>query len=757
MAEKRLCTLQGISYREVSLVHFYMSLDRWQQLEELFHESLKLEAKDRAGFLEQHAGHDQELKTELESLLDSVESDADFLCHPPSALHSVVAETFSILKQPYRENSSSASLSTKNQQDSESTLDTSLNKSIVCSDNDANSHAHDLLGHSPREVVESIHGNYEYRDIIGSGSSGIVVRAWNRTLERDVAIKLIRRENTDEITHALIESRILAGLNSEQFVHIYDMGNSCGVDYLVMEFVRGSTLAEVLRRTGALPQQRAAELARQIAIGLKQAHAAGIIHRDIKPGNILLTRNDDGTIGWRAKIVDFGLACKTQLEDSSSGSFALRGTPTYMAPELFVPNNTLQPSADVYALGLTLYEMLVGRTPFRGAIHMLIQQKVADVTPPRALDDRIDRDLESVCLMAISSDVNNRYQTAEEFADDLKRYLDGNPTMARPISDWQHAYRWYKRNRFTSATLLIAAALLMTLAIGASISSSLLWTRNREIENKQLSIERTLGKQLGLANFGLLPGLIENFKTAVPRPIERLRTLWEETIAPHEKLNLACALAALGENFQDEVLEQLDEISTTRANCAAIVYALSSETAKSTRLIESAFDSNATSGEKIRLAVLQLELGTTTLAEQLTTPSQADLRTEFIHTLPSWNANVTNLIKIIGDHENQDLAMAVLLGLGLVDETEFTSKEISALKSTVTQIQSTSRASSGLRSAARWLSENRNWNVTSPQLNSLQLPFEMLPIQPGTFEMGSSDPAVQYGGRTAHPVELTIP
>src|SRR5262249_34311874 len=217
-----------------------------------------------------------------------------------------------------------------------------------------------------------------------------------------------------------------ARVKHDHVVSVYAVATPpAGPPYLVMELLDGATLAGLIRRHGRLEPGEAARLAAQAADGLHAAHQAGLVHRDVKPGNLLL---DAGT--GRVKITDFGLARTTDLPSGVTHEGVVVGTPAYMSPEQArgaVPDAR----GDVYSLGASLYEMLTGEVPFRGVPHMVLRQVIADEPrPPRRLHDAIPRDLETVCLKAMAKEPARRYESAGEFADDLRRWLRGEPIRA---------------------------------------------------------------------------------------------------------------------------------------------------------------------------------------------------------------------------------------------------------------------------------------------------------------------------------------
>jgi serine/threonine-protein kinase len=253
-----------------------------------------------------------------------------------------------------------------------------------------------------------------------------------------------------------------------------------GLPYLVMECLEGPTFAELIHRAAGLPPDEAAGLVAQVAEGLVAAHAAGVVHRDIKPGNILVDR-----VTGRAKVMDFGLA--RRLVDGSASPTGLThegvlaGTPAYMSPEQVRGSEAIDPRTDVYSLGVSLYEALTGEVPFRGAAHLVLQQIVADEPrAPRQLNDAIPRDLETICLKALAKEPGRRYQSAREFADDLRRFERREPVRARPVGPLARGRRWCRRKPLV-AGLLVALAV----AVGGGLAGIAFQWRRAETKARE--------------------------------------------------------------------------------------------------------------------------------------------------------------------------------------------------------------------------------------------------------------------------------
>ncbi|MGL6073448.1 MAG: protein kinase domain-containing protein [Fimbriiglobus sp.] len=303
-------------------------------------------------------------------------------------------------------------------------------------------------------------GAYRIDGTIGSGGMGIVYRATDTTLGRSVAVKVLMSTlNPESAARFVREVQAAARVQHDHIVQVFAAVNPpTGPAHLVMEFVDGPTLREASAKARGLESRRSAEIVSQIADALAAVHAAGLVHRDVKPANVLL---DQAT--GRAKLADFGLA---RVSESSqlTRSGMLVGTPVYMAPEQVRNPMTAGPLVDVYGLGATLYETLTGAEPFRGSLELLLAQVLADEPiPPRRLNPAIPRDLDTICLKAMSKDPASRYPTADAMRDDLRRWLAGEPIVARPLS-------WFGRGRRLAKRNPVVAGLLATLAIGAVVS-----------------------------------------------------------------------------------------------------------------------------------------------------------------------------------------------------------------------------------------------------------------------------------------------
>jgi tRNA A-37 threonylcarbamoyl transferase component Bud32 len=322
-------------------------------------------------------------------------------------------------------------------------------------------------------------GRYELGELLGMGGFGSVWRARDTRLGREVAVKLPRSgqfASPAEEERFLREARSAAGLSHPGIVAVHDVGREGDTLYIVSELVCGVNLAQWLQRR-RLSFVEAAHLVAQVADALDHAHRQGVVHRDVKPSNILL-EVDEGTAGdaWatrRPRVMDFGLALRDACEVTMTLDGQLLGTPAYMAPEQVRNPHAVDGRSDVYSLGVVLYELFTGELPFRGLTRMVLVQVVSEEPrPPRQLNDRIPRDLETICLKCLAKLPGQRYSTAAALAADLRRWLAGEPVHARRVGQAERLWLWTRRNPALVVTGALAA-LAVVAATGAPVAAVL--------------------------------------------------------------------------------------------------------------------------------------------------------------------------------------------------------------------------------------------------------------------------------------------
>src|SRR5262245_190981 len=290
---------------------------------------------------------------------------------------------------------------------------------------------------------------YEILEVIGHGGMGVVYKARQNALNRTVALKTILSgpaASPTERARFLAEAEAAAGLQHPNIVQVFEVGEHAGRHFLAMEYVPGGSLAARLTGDGLDPR-RAAELLLPLAEAVQHAHDHGIVHRDLKPANILLVSGgvvsgelSEGTTHHapltthQPKITDFGLAKRLDADRGQTQTGAILGSPSYMPPEQALGDaRHVGPAADIYALGAILYELLTGRPPFKAntLLETLELVRTGDVVPPRHLRPRLPKDLETICLKCLHKEPERRYPSARALADDLRRFLAGEPVSAR--------------------------------------------------------------------------------------------------------------------------------------------------------------------------------------------------------------------------------------------------------------------------------------------------------------------------------------
>ena len=288
-------------------------------------------------------------------------------------------------------------------------------------------------------------GDYELLEEIGRGGQGVVYRARQKSLNRTVALKVIglgQWASTPHLKRFRQEAEAAASLEHPQIVPIYEIGERGGSCYFSMKFVEGGQLDEVLRRE-PMSSRRAAELFVKIARTVQFAHERGILHRDIKPGNILLDKHGE------PYLTDFGLARLIEQESTVTNSFDVLGTPSYMPPEQAAGQaKELTPAADVYSLGAVFYQMLTGQAPFAGGTSYETIRLVMETEPknPRLWNSRVDIDLATICLKSLEKDPQRRYPSALALAEDVERWLRREPIRARRSGIFTRGKKRLQRN-----------------------------------------------------------------------------------------------------------------------------------------------------------------------------------------------------------------------------------------------------------------------------------------------------------------------
>jgi len=309
----------------------------------------------------------------------------------------------------------------------------------------------------PKKGADLIVGDYELDGEIASGGMGVVYRARQMSLNRVVALKMIRTgtfASKVEVHRFQTEAQAAGNLDHPNIVPIYEIGEADGLHYFSMKLIEGHNLADELQGRPMNPR-RAAKLLIRIAHALHHAHLRGILHRDLKPKNILVDERGE------PQVTDFGLAKVLAHETGITQSHDVMGTPSYMAPEQALGNSKeVTTAADVYSLGSIFYTMLTGRPPFLGNSTVEILRKVVQDEPQnlRAINAKLDRDVETICLKCLEKDPRKRYASAELLAEDLERWLTHEPISARPADLWERTGKWVRRHPATVVFMALLTA-----------------------------------------------------------------------------------------------------------------------------------------------------------------------------------------------------------------------------------------------------------------------------------------------------------
>jgi serine/threonine-protein kinase len=345
---------------------------------------------------------------------------------------------------------------------------------------------HPSGGEAPVRSPQPEVAGYVILGELGRGGMGVVYQARQIKLNRIVALKMVlagAHAGTEQLARFYAEAQAVAQLQHANIVQIYEVSEQAGLPFFSLEFVDGGSLA---REAGGQPQpvENAARTVQLLAEAMHYAHQHGVVHRDLKPANVLLT--SDGA----PKITDFGLAKRLEGESSNqTRTGAILGTPSYMAPEQALGEvHRIGPLTDVYSLGAILYELLTGRPPFAGptAVDTVAQVTRDEPVAPSQLQPKVPADLETICLKCLEKEPPKRYTSASALADDLGRFLRGEPILARPVSTLERLWRWCRRNpRVAASIAAVAVSLILATVVSISAAVTVAYERDQKEEQRK--------------------------------------------------------------------------------------------------------------------------------------------------------------------------------------------------------------------------------------------------------------------------------
>jgi tetratricopeptide (TPR) repeat protein len=519
----------------------------------IFSAALKLEnAQQRADFLARACGDNLAVRAEVEQLLAAHDSAGSFL-EAPNSQHLLVRGAGDTMDSALRVRCPHCQLPV--------TVSTRIELcDMTCGECGS---GFSLVSDTANQLApHSLVGHFELVEQVGSGTFGAVWKARDTQLERTVAVKIPRRGqfDIDQERAFLREAQSAAQLNHPGIVPVYEVGRHGDTLFIVSDFVEGMTLADWMADQQPSIHE-AVVIAAKVAAALHHAHERGVVHRDLKPGNIML----DGRL--EPRLMDFGLARRETTDVHMSITGQIFGTPAYMSPEQARgEGNRADRRSDVYSLGVLLFQLLTGEVPFRGNLQRLLEQVINDEAPsPRKLNANISRDLETITLKCLEKDVTRRYQTAGHVEQELQRVLRGELIDARPVSNATRAVRLCRRNPVVS---ILAASVLVVLLTGAIVSGYFAVDANRQakraLEREQDALQqkqaadaaRLEEQQARLAAEQISALLVDTFRSPDARQQGHRVTVAEVLLASEQRIldemtaqpeTQAALLAAIGE------------------------------------------------------------------------------------------------------------------------------------------------------------------------------------------------------------------
>jgi formylglycine-generating enzyme required for sulfatase activity len=427
--------------------------------------------------------------------------------------------------------------------------------------------AHETASELPRGLsARGSVGRFAIRGFLGAGTFGVVHRAHDPQLDREVALKVAPAagQSPERMQRFRREARTAAGLRHPHIVPLFEAGEADGMLYLASAFIPGVTLADALARSGdshpeimlgrgTFDPRDAAAIAQKLADALAYAHGQGVLHRDVKAANVML--DPDG----EPHLLDFGLARRFEDEDKMTQSGTVLGTPAYLAPEVCRGDPApWTPAVDQYALGVLLYELLTRQTPFGGPTEaVLALHQMQEPEPPSKKNPIVPRDLEAICLKCLEKEPAKRYPDCAALADDLRRWLDGLPTVAKPLSTQERLVRWARRN----PSLAGLYATLLAVVVG-TVVAAFAYQRAHEAADRRMRAA-ALVEALGTANIANAPLIVGGLQRVGAEAEPLLREKHAAAVpGSRERFRYALALLPTDPSRADELLEY---VPTARA------------------------------------------------------------------------------------------------------------------------------------------------------------------------------------------------
>jgi serine/threonine protein kinase/formylglycine-generating enzyme required for sulfatase activity len=571
---------------------------------------------------------------------------------------------------------------------------------------------------------------------LGQGGMGVVYKARQVGLNRLVALKMIRPRGPvqlQELVRFRLEAEAVAQLRHPNIVPVYDSGEHQGQPFLVLELVEGGSLKQ-LTGSAPLPPRSAAALVETLARAIHHAHCRGIVHRDLKPANILLEPPAKpqaaepsaacGLAGAVPRITDFGLAKRLGEDSWQTQEGDVLGTPIYMAPEQAVVGRTaIGPGADVYALGVILYELLTGQVPLEGkdAFATLVLVQFHEPPAPRQVVPKLPRDLETICLKCLQKEPAQRYATAQDLADDLRAFLLGEPIRARPTGAVERAWKWTRRNPLLASLLTATASLLVAVAVISTVAAvQLRRERNAILAERERTRLAEESSKLALVDALLIaapdsvPYLLQTLDDHRELAVPRLRRTFADGRAdPALRLRAAIALTAFGEPQTRFLLDAVPTASPAESGNLALAFRAVPASEVTGPLRQRVADSPDLT-HRARCAILLLDLGDVrAAAELLALSADPAARSALIDVFPSWHGRLAVLPALVRRCEDEACRSGLCAALGRVAPAALPPGVRAELARVLGELYRDA-PDGGTHSAAGWAL--RQWRVTLPAL-----------------------------------------